>query len=218
MNFVPWRVKNFISEHFPLLYHFASNVGAGGNSSAYWDEQLAQTWNDSRRYWPTKSDLIVSLTRASDRILDVGCGNGSILRHLRGRGYAHLHGLERSAYAIKRLSADGIEMHNSVLPAISLPDASFDVVIASQVLEHIVRRGRFLQEIRRVLKPGGRAFIFVPDNCLGPISEPEHVIKFTDQSLRKLLQKYFSVARLESMHDVNYTMPILFAHVEKRPD
>jgi SAM-dependent methyltransferase len=216
MIFIPWRVKNFVSEHFPLLYHLLRNAGTKGNSAEHWDQQLARTWNDANRYWPSKNELIATLTKPSHSVLDVGCGNGGILRDLKGRGFSNLHGLERSAYSIKRLTDEGIQMHFGELPAIPLPDDSFDVVIASQVLEHIIRRNRFMREIRRVLKPGGRAFIFVPDDCLGPISEPEHVIKFNDRTLHKLLTKYFSVIKLESMRDVNFPMQVLFAHVEKR--
>ncbi len=215
MNLIPWRVKNFLSEGFPLLYHLVMHFGVSGNSQEHWDLKLAQTWDNAEAQWPTKNGLIASLTKPSDVILDIGCGSGSILRHLLGLGYRELHGLEISEYAIQRLRGEGIEMHYSALPSIPLPNASFDVVIASQVLEHIIWRHRFLREMRRVLMPGGRALIFVPDDCLGPISEPEHVIKYNAHSLRKCLQQYFTVIRLDSMHDVNHTMSILFAHVEK---
>jgi SAM-dependent methyltransferase len=215
MNLIPWRVKNFVSEYFPVLYHLVMNTGARGNTSEHWDQRLAHTWDAPERQWPTKNELIASLAKPSDVILDIGCGNGGILRHLQSLGYRRLHGLEISSYAIARLLAAGIEMHRGVLPLIPLPEGSFDVVVASQVLEHIIRRGRFLSEIRRVLKPGGQAFIFVPDDCLGPISEPEHVIKYTADTLQRLLRQYFMVVRLERMRDVNHPMPILFAHVEK---
>jgi SAM-dependent methyltransferase len=215
MNVIPWRIKNLLSEYFPLLYHLAVNTGIRGNTPEHWDARLAQTWDAPARQWPTKNELIASLTKPSDVLLDIGCGNGGILRHLKGLGYHRLHGLEISGYAIQRLHGAGIEMHRGALPLIPLPEASFDVVIASQVLEHIIRRRRFLNEMRRVLKPGGKALIFVPDDCLGPISEPEHVIKYNADSFHRLLRKHFLVVRLESMRDVNHAMPILFAHVEK---
>lgn len=215
MTLIPWQVKNFLSERFPLLYHLVVNAGVNGNSQEHWDLRLAQTWNDAPMEWPTKNELIASLTKPSDVILDIGCGNGSILRYLRGLGYRQLQGLEISSYAIQRLRGEGIEMHYGALPWIPLPESSFDVVIASEVLEHVIRRRRFLSEMRRVLKPGGRALVFVPDDCLGPISEPEHVIKYNAQSLREFLQRYFSIIRVSSMRDVNHSISILVAHVEK---
>jgi SAM-dependent methyltransferase len=215
MNLIPWRVKNFLSEYFPVLYHLAVNAGVRGNTPEHWDLRLAQTWDAPERQWPTKNELIASLATPSDVILDIGCGNGGILRHLQSLGYRHLHGLEISSYAIQRLREAGIEMHRGVLPLVPLPEAFFDVVIASQVLEHIIRRRRFLSEMRRVLKPGGRALIFVPDDCLGPISEPEHVIKYNAHTLREILQPHFKISRLDSIRDVNHPMSILFAHLEK---
>ena len=215
MPIIPWRLKNFLSGHFPLLYHIAVNVANQGNSPEHWDARLSETWDDPARRWPTKNELIASLTRPYEVIADIGCGNGSILLHLKACGYSNLHGIEISRYAIRRLQEEGITMHFGLVPSIPLPDATFDVVIASQVLEHVIRRRRFLREIARVLKPDGRAFIFVPDNCLGPIDEPEHVAIYNAQSLRKLLEVEFRVVTLQSMRDANHSMSVLFAHVTR---
>jgi SAM-dependent methyltransferase len=214
-SFIPWRVKAFVSDKFPLFYHFASHIGKRGNSPDFWDRWLAETWNDERRVWPTKNKLIETMTSRSERILDVACGNGSILRYLLKAGYNDLHGLELSRYAVETLSREGISMHLGNLPVISLPDAELDVVIASQILEHIVRRRKFVREIHRVLRPGGRAFIFVPDDCLGPIDEDNHVIKYNQYSLKTFLQRYFEVIQIESVRDVNHGTPVLFALVQK---
>jgi 2-polyprenyl-3-methyl-5-hydroxy-6-metoxy-1,4-benzoquinol methylase len=213
MSWLPWRVRKVLSQHFPLLYHFAANWGRTGNSPGHWDARLAETWDAPVRQWPTKNELIASLTNPGEWILDIGCGDGGILRSLKARGYRNLHGLEISDYAVSRLRAEGIEMHSGMLPAATLPLAAFDVVIASQVLEHVIRRRRFLTEIRRLLKPGGRALFFVPDDCLGPIDESEHVVKFTARTFRKCLETRFRVVELRSMKDVNHPMSILFAQV-----
>jgi len=216
MTLVPWRLKYFLSRHVPLLYHLAVNAGFRANSPEHWDARLAQTWDDAVRHWPTKNALIASLTKPTDVILDLGCGDGHILRTLRSAGYRHLHGLDISEYAIRRLRGEGIQMHRGRLPHIPLPDDTFDVVIASQVLEHVIRRGRFVKEIRRVLKPGGLACVFVPDNCLGPIDEKEHVICYNSGSLRSFLGRYFSSIEIESMRDANHESPILFARLTKQ--
>lgn len=215
MNVVPWRVRAYLSHHFPLAYHLVLNAGLHGNSAEHWDRMLAQSWDDPSRAWPTKTELIDTLTTPDQNILDVACGTGSILRTLRQRGYRHLHALEISAYAVSRLCAEGIHARTGVLPKIDFSDGEFDVVIASQVLEHMIRRSKFAAEIRRVLKPGGRAFIFVPDRCLGPIDEPEHVIVYDAISLRRFLSRYFVVDRVESMRDANHASPVLFAQVRK---
>ena len=211
---LPWRVRKVISDRLPLLYHLVANAGTSGNDAAHWDVRLAETWD--ARDWPTKTARIRELTQPADAILDVGCGTGSILRSFRNEGYRELHGMEISDYAVDRLGREGITMWQGRLPHLPIPDALFDVVIASQVLEHIIPRRRFVAEIVRVLKPQGRAFIFVPDDCLGPIDEPEHVIKYTRDSLEKFLAKTFDIISIESMRDANYPMSVLFAQVRKR--
>jgi len=211
MNLLPWRIKNALSEKFPLGDHLAVNVFKRVRSEAYWDERLAETWDE--RTWPTKNEMIAARTGSDDVILDIACGNGSILRDLKARGYRNLHGLEISRYAVRRLAEEGIVMHHGSIPILPLPDQSYDVAIASQVLEHVIRRNRFAEEIARVLKPGGSAFIFVPNNCLGPISEPEHVIKYDETSLRKFLARHFDIVSVEVIRDANHAISILFAHV-----
>jgi 2-polyprenyl-3-methyl-5-hydroxy-6-metoxy-1,4-benzoquinol methylase len=210
---LPWRVRNFVSEHFPLVYHLVANAGFSGNDAAHWDARLAETWDT--RDWPTKTERIRALTRPEDIVLDIGCGSGSILRSLRADGYPDLHGLEISQYAVDRLRSEGMTMWQGRLPDLPMPDAMFDIVIASQVLEHVIRRSRFVREIERVLKPRGQAFIFVPDDCLGPIDEHEHVIKYNRESLQRFLGKTFEIVSVESMRDANFEMAVLFAHVRK---
>lgn len=211
MNLLPWRLRNALSERFPLGYHLAVNMFRRVRSEAYWDERLAQSWD--LRTWPTKNEIVAGLTSPDQIILDIACGNGSILRDLKARGYRHLHGLEISRYAVSRLEAEGLAMHHGSIPELPLPDAYCDAVIASQVLEHVIRRDRFAQEIGRVLKPGGSALVFVPNDCLGPIDEPEHVIKYTEESLRSFLGRHFDIISVQAIKDANHPMSILFAHV-----
>ncbi len=154
VQILPWRLKAAISERFPLGYHLAVNLFRRGHSEAYWDNRLAETWH--QRTWPTKNETIAGLTNPEQVILDIACGNGSILRDLKSRGYKHLHGLEISRYAVRRLTEEGIAMHHGSIPDLPLPDGFCDVVIASQVLEHVIRRNRFAREIVRVLKPRGQ--------------------------------------------------------------
>jgi hypothetical protein len=55
----------------------------------------------------------------------------------------------------------------------------------------------------------------VPDNCLGPIDEKEHVICYNADSLQRFLAGYFTSVEIESMRDVNHESPILFARVRR---
>lgn len=210
---IPWRFKNFISEHFPLLYHKIINFGVNVNSDAYWDDIYQREWDSPQRVWPTKNQLIKEKTQATDYILDVACGTGSILRFLKDNGYKNLYGTELSNLCIERLDNMGISMVKSFLPKIECEDKSFDVVIASQILEHIIKRGIFLEEIKRVLKTNGECFLFVPNDRLGPIDEPSHVIKFNKKTLTHLIGKHFNNFTVTSFKDENFDGQILFAHI-----
>ena len=153
MNILPWRVKAFASNHLPLAYHLLANLHTRRRSAEYWDTRLAESWD--QRHWPAKNALIARLTSPGDHILDIACGNGGILKHLQSLGYRRLEGLEISGYAVERLRAEGLTMHRGSVPTLPLPDAEYDVVIASQVLEHVIRRHHFAREIARILKDEG---------------------------------------------------------------
>lgn len=210
---IPWRIRNFFSEHFPLFYHKMINIGVSVNDDQYWDDIYEREWDSPAREWPTKNKIIEQATSKTDVILDIACGTGSMLRYLKNQGYNDLHGTEISDLCVRRLREADIAMFKSVLPTIECEENIFDVIIASQILEHIIRRKEFMSEIKRVMKKGGQCFLFVPDNCLGPIDEPSHVIKFTEESLSKLLAGYFENYTITSIKDENFEMSILYAHI-----
>jgi len=107
--------------------------------------------------------LEASAVSSDARILDVGCASGRLIEALKSRGHDVVTGVDVSAEAIAACRERGLaDVH--VMPAdhLEFPEASYDVLIASDVLEHIEDDRRALLEWRRVLKPRGQLFIFVP--------------------------------------------------------
>ncbi|HSE32392.1 MAG TPA: methyltransferase domain-containing protein [Pyrinomonadaceae bacterium] len=95
------------------------------------------------------------------RILDVGCGTGANLLLL--SRYGEAEGVDISDDALAFCRERGLEKVKSG-SAEQLPyeDASFDLVTALDVVEHLDDDLAGLKEMRRVLRPGGRALVFVP--------------------------------------------------------
>lgn len=93
-------------------------------------------------------------------LLDVGCADGSFLFSYLQQKPEVFHGIEAAPALRAKAEARGIQTQavdlNGVWP---YPDNTFDVVHCSQVIEHLHNTRLFVQECRRVLKPGGSAFI-----------------------------------------------------------
>jgi SAM-dependent methyltransferase len=105
--------------------------------------------------------LTAAPARRSRKILDVGCGTGTMIRELMRFGRAE--GIDADAAAIDFCRRRGIEAVRQA-SSLSLPyDASsFDLVTALDVLEHLDDDRTMLEEIRRVLRPGGTFLLSVP--------------------------------------------------------
>lgn len=109
------------------------------------------------------------------KILDFGCGVGSSIPHLVSTfGSAHVHGLDVSGESIELARNDYPGAAFDVIgeQSLPLPDASMDVAMAACVYHHIApaERARWTRELKRVLKPGGHAFLF-EHNPLNPITQ-----------------------------------------------
>jgi SAM-dependent methyltransferase len=96
------------------------------------------------------------LTRGT-RVLDLGTGSGDIARNL-----AHTAGVIACDIVDQRTQRDGppFVITDQALP---FPDGSFDIVVSNHVIEHTRSPQRHLQEIHRVLKPGGVAYLATPN-------------------------------------------------------
>lgn len=108
-------------------------------------------------------DLVVQQTQGRDgQILELGCSGGQLMQELRGLGYTRITGIDISADAVSLCRNAGLDARLMDAQTLAFDDESFDVLTASDVLEHLQDERRALQEWRRVLKPGGLLIIFVP--------------------------------------------------------
>ncbi|SHK11024.1 class I SAM-dependent DNA methyltransferase [Hymenobacter psychrotolerans] len=130
---------------------------------------------------------------ASASILEIGCSAGPLQQILKADGYQRLTGIDISENAIALAKERGIP-NVSVMDGAQLEfaDASFDLLIASDVLEHIEDEERAVREWSRVLRPGGRMIVFVPAFQMLWTRHDEvnhHFRRYTGAHLRGVLQK-----------------------------
>ena len=110
-------------------------------------------------------------------IVDIGMGRGQIAFWLARRGkHVTGTGLEMDSYGVDvgALNEQNIRLVECSIEKLPFGDGEFDAAVMSHVLEHCGNVGLALREVRRVLKPKGRLFIFVPPAddlvCAGHVS------------------------------------------------
>jgi SAM-dependent methyltransferase len=133
--------------------------------------------------------------RGAGRALDVGCGNGNHLRRLAALGF-RARGLDVSPRAVALCRAAGLDVDEGTLEDARLPAASFDLVVASHVLEHLRDPRAFLAEAARVLAPGGVLVVKTPNAdalarrrfgaCWYANDPPRHLFVFSGGMLDRL--------------------------------
>lgn len=99
--------------------------------------------------------------RGDRKVLDVGCGSGVMLRRL--ERYGSVTGIESEEEAVRVARTRGVDaVQLAEAPPLPFGDASFDLVTALDVLEHIDDDVEMLRETSRVLRPGGMVLLSVP--------------------------------------------------------
>lgn len=136
--------------------------------------------------------------RRTNRLLDIGFGSGYLLKAAAKLGWG-VFGQEVSRPAVEQARSFGFEVFHGDLVEAEYPDSHFDVVTASEIIEHLPDPGVVLREVARILRPGGLLWATTPfARSLSfrlmklewsILSPPEHVQLYSKQGMRRMLEQ-----------------------------
>lgn len=158
--------------------------------------------------------------RKDARILDVGCSGGLLISELKKEGYQDVSGIDLSKEAIKICKSSGIKdalVRDACYTGMG--DSSFDVVIASDILEHIRDDRKAIAEWRRILKKGGRLIIFVPAFMLLYGSHDRanrHFRRYNWPALKRLIEGSGFAVERHSCWNILLFFPTLMMRLMKK--
>jgi SAM-dependent methyltransferase len=168
--------------------------------------------------------LLLGEVRRGDRALDLGCGAGAFTAVLAGAG-TDVVGVDVAEAALRRARSAHPELDFRLAqPDGPLPfdDGTFDLVWASEVVEHIADTEGWLREVLRVLAPGGRLLVTTPNHPRAALavrgierySEPfgDHLHLYTRRSLSATLNELgFQPVEVRALGGLPLVKRLLFA-------
>jgi SAM-dependent methyltransferase len=146
--------------------------------------------------------------RKTNRLLEIGFGAGSFLQAAARAGW-QATGVEVSQPAVDHVRAMGFDVFHGELSEADYPEGDFDVIIASELFEHVADPRRLIEKSVKLLRPGGLLWATTPNGrglsgkLLGPrwttVSPPEHLHLFSKRGMLRLLRgAHFSSIRVDT--------------------
>lgn len=147
-------------------------------------------------WFKARRDIIINLLEKypkNSKILDIGCSSGILIKSLNKRDFYNIYGIDISEEAIKICENKKIK-NISLMKGekLDFKNEEFDIIIASDVLEHIKDEKGAIKEWRRVLKEGGVLIIFAPAfNFLWSAHDEQnhHYRRYSKTELKKSLKE-----------------------------
>lgn len=137
-------------------------------------------------HWLRGKNPIQEIFLKENVILDIGCGEGNVLRKNRKQA----HGIDVNTTIVRQLQKRGFQVKEGSATSIPYQDSFFDVVHCSNIIEHLTPNDAqtMFREIKRVLKPGGKIILITPMpktvwNTFG------HIKPYPPMAIRKLFRE-----------------------------
>lgn len=158
--------------------------------------EITSTENPSEK--PIHARLLFAYEQAalhvSGKLLDIGCGEGRGIHYFMDK-IDEYHGVDKIKEVLDKLKSQyphGNFHHMNIPPLEGFADNTFDTITTFQVIEHIENDQLFIDEIYRVLKPGGKLIISTPNIRMSLTRNPWHVREYTPAEFTTLLKRKFN--------------------------
>lgn len=135
--------------------------------------------------------------RKNNRLLDIGFGAGIILQIAKEKGW-EVYGVEVSKPAVEQARRLGFDVFQGELSEAKYPKQYFDVITASEIVEHLPKPKELFEEVARILRPGGLFWATTPSarglsyRLMGvdwtAVCPPEHIQLFSKKGVRNMLE------------------------------
>lgn len=162
------------------------------NTAQYWNKVYEREGYDDPCMRNDVYTFIAILSKVGDyvvpqKVLDVGCGNGYFLKYVSLTRDWELFGVDQSEKAIEvaRSRVPEAQLFTADVEKLPFRDNGFDIVFCMETLEHLSRPERAINEMKRVVRPGGKIVVQVPYK--DDIPSSEHVRQFDSESIVDLM-------------------------------
>jgi len=145
-------------------------------------------------------EVALEYVDADTDVLDIACGDGYGSKLLASKA-GRVVGVDISEEQVKSASeaykGDGLEFAVGDATDTGYGDASFDLITSMETIEHVDDVDGYLNEMYRLLRPGGRFVISTPQNSSGEIPLiPSHLREYSLEAFKSLLSKDFEVEKI----------------------
>ena len=132
-------------------------------------------------------------------VLEIGSGEGYGVKELAPLVDKYIAIDKYQPYRLSKRDSGVTFIKKEVPPLAGVDSDSIDFVITFQVIEHIKRDVFFLQEIKRVLKPGGKLIMTTPNILMSLTRSPWHIREYTPQEMQSIVSDIFATVELNGV-------------------